>query len=146
MENVFKKTEYYLYSYKDIDTLNKLAEIQIRKLENDISVKPISYNEKSSPTNKFSSDVENEMLRRDEEIHNKIKQLKKDIENRLIEQELINTALSLLKDDEKKLVELRYFSKPTRSWTSIAQNLNQSSDNCIKIRRKVVAEISKFIV
>ena len=146
MENVFKKTDYYLYSYKDIDTLNKLAEIQIRKLQNDISVKPISYSEKSSPTNKFSSDVENEMLRRDEEIHNKITQLKKDVENRLIEKELINTALSLLKDDERKLVELRYFSKPTRSWTSIAQNLNQSSDNCIKIRRKVVAEISKFIV
>lgn len=145
-DNKFKKTEYHLYNYKYIDTLNKLADIKIKKLENDISIKPINYSEKSSKTNKFSSDVENEIIRRDEEIYKRIEQLKKEKENRLIEKELIDTTLKLLKDDQRKLVELRYFSKPTRSWTSISQDLNQTIDSCIKIRRRVIAEIANNII
>ncbi|AQS10582.1 hypothetical protein CLOBY_27270 [Clostridium saccharobutylicum] len=145
-ENNFKKTEYHLYSYKDIDKLNQLADIKIKQLLNDVSIKAISYDEKSSPTNAFNSSVENEVIKRDEHIKDKIEQLKKDKENRTIEKELINTTLDLLEDDERKLVELRYFSKPTRSWTSIAQDLNQSVDNCIKVRRKVIEKISTYIL
>ncbi|AGX43968.1 hypothetical protein [Clostridium saccharobutylicum] len=145
-KNNFKKTEYHLYSYKDIDKLNQLADIKIKQLLNDVSVKAISYEEKSSPTNAFNSSVENEVIKRDEHIKDKIEQLKKDKENRTIEKELINTTLDLLEDDERKLVELRYFSKPTRSWTSIAQDLNQSVDNCIKVRRKVIEKISTYIL
>jgi DNA-directed RNA polymerase specialized sigma subunit len=146
MEDRFKKTEYHLYSYKDIDKLNQLADIKIKQLLNDVSVKAISYEEKSSPTNAFSSCVENEVIKRDEHISSKVEQLKKDKESRTIEKELINTTLDLLEDDERKLVELRYFSKPTRSWTSISQDLNQSVDNCIKVRRKVIDKISTFIL
>lgn len=145
-ENNFKRTEYHLYNYKDIDKLNKIADIKIKQLTNDISIKAISYDEKSAPTNAFNSSVENEVVIREEHIQGKINQLKKEKDNRTIEKELINAALELLEDDERKLVELRYFSKPTRSWTSIAQDLNQSVDNCIKIRRRVIEEISTHIL
>jgi DNA-directed RNA polymerase specialized sigma subunit len=146
MEDRFKTTEYHLYKFKDIDKLNQLADIKIKQLLNDVSIKAISYEEKSSPTNAFNSSVENEVIKRDEHITDKIEHLKKDKESRVIEKELINTTLELLEDDERKLVELRYFSKPTRSWTSIAQDLNQSVDNCIKVRRKVIDKISTFIL
>lgn len=145
-ENNFKKTEYHLYSYKDIDKLNQLADIKVKQLLNDVSVAGISYGDKSSPTNKFNSSVENEVIKRDEHMREKIEQLKKDKESRTIEKELINVTLDLLEDEEKKLVKLRYFSKPTRSWTSIAQDLNQSVDNCIKVRRKVIDRISTYIL
>jgi len=145
-ENNFKKTEYHLYSYKDIDKLNQLADIKVKQLLNDVSIKAISYEEKSSPTNSFHSNVEDEVIKRDEHMREKIEQLKKDKESRTIEKELINVTLDLLEDEEKKLVELRYFSKPTRSWTSIAQDLNQSVDNCIKVRRKVIDRISTYIL
>ncbi|MBY6932295.1 hypothetical protein [Clostridium botulinum] len=146
MEDRFKKTEYHLYKYKDIDKLNQLVDIKIKQLLNDVSIKAISYEEKSSPTNAFHSSVESEVIKRDEHIRDKIEQLKKDKERRIIEKELITTTLDLLEDDERKLVELRYFSKPTRSWTSIAQDLNQSVDNCIKVRKKVIGKLSDYIL
>ncbi|MBW6408989.1 xanthine dehydrogenase [Clostridium weizhouense] len=146
MEDRFKKTEYHLYKFKDIDKLNQLADIKIKQLLNDVSIRAVTYEEKTGPTNAFNSSVENEIIRRDEHIKDKIEQLKKDKESRLIEKELITTTLDLLENDERKLVELRYFSKPTRSWTSIAQDLNQSVDNCIKVRRKVIDRIADYIL
>ncbi|MBO0555301.1 MAG: xanthine dehydrogenase [Clostridium botulinum] len=144
-ENKFKKTEYHLYNYKDIDILNQLADIKIKKLKNDISLKAIEYGEKTGKTNKFNSEVENEVIRREEYIQKELELLQQEKENRINEKELINKVMELLEYDEKKLVELRYFSKPTKSWTSIAQELNQSVDNCIKVRRKIISKISELL-
>ncbi len=147
MEDRFKKTEYHLYQYKDIDKLNQVADLRIKKLLNDVSLGGGDmFGEKSSKTNKFNSNVENEVIKRDETIRFEIDNLKRDKENRILEKQIINTSLDLLEAEEKKLVELRYFSKPTRSWTSIAQDLNQSVDNCIKVRKKVIGKLSDYIL
>ena len=147
MEDKFKKTEYHLYQYKDIDKLNQMADIKIKKLLNDVSVGGGDmFAEKSSPTNKFSSSVEDEVIKRSETIQVEIDKLKREKEERNLEKELISTSLTLLEDEERHLVELRYFSKPTRSWTSIAAELNQSVDNCIKVRRKVIERLSDYIL
>ena len=147
MEDRFKKTEYYLYKYKDIDKLNQLADIKIKKLLNDVSIGGGDmFGEKSSPTNKFSSSVEDEVIKRSETIQVEIDKLKREKEERNLEKELISTSLTLLAEEERHLVELRYFSKPTREWASIADELNQSTDNCIKIRRKVIEKLADYIL
>ena len=147
MEDRFKKTEYYLYKYKDIDKLNQLADIKIKKLLNDVSIGGGDmFGEKSSPTNKFSSSVEDEVIKRSETIQVEIDKLKREKEERILEKELISTSLTLLAEEERHLVELRYFSKPTREWASIADELNQSTDNCIKIRRKVIEKLADYIL
>ena len=147
MEDKFKKTEYYLYKYKDIDKLNQINDIRIKKLRNEISLGGGDmFGEKSSPTNKFNSAVENDVIYREKNIQPEIDKLMREKENRIIEKELIDNALDLLEEEEKKLVELRYFSKPTRSWDSIALELNQSKDNCIKIRRKVIERLADYIL
>ena len=147
MEDRFKKTEYYLYKYKDIDKLNQLADIKIKKLLNDVSIGGGDmFAEKSSPTNKFSSSVEDEVIKRSETIQVEIDKLKREKEERNLEKELISTSLTLLAEEERHLVELRYFSKPTREWASIADELNQSTDNCIKIRRKVIEKLADYIL
>ncbi len=145
MEDKFKLTEKHLYNYKDIEKLNKLTDIKIKQLLNDVSIKAINYDEKSAPTNAFHSSVEDEVIKRDEHIRNKIDQLRKEKENRIIEKELIDNALELLEAEEKKLVELRYFSKDKLSWTSIALKLNVSQDTCIRMRRKIIYELSNWI-
>ncbi|WP_294379707.1 xanthine dehydrogenase [uncultured Clostridium sp.] len=145
MEDKFKLTEKHLYGYKDIDKLNKLTDIKIKQLLNDVSVKAISYDEKSAQTNAFHSSVEDEVIKRDEHIRSKIDQLRKEKENRIIEKELIDNALELLESEERKLVELRYFSKDKLSWTSIAFKLNISQDTCIRMRRKIIYELSNWI-
>ena len=147
MEDKFKKTEYHLYQYKDIDKLNQINDIRIKKLRNEISLGGGDmFGEKSSPANKFNSAVENDVIYREKNIQPEIDKLMREKENRIIEKELIDNALDLLEEEEKKLVELRYFSKPTRSWDSIALELNQSKDNCIKIRRKVIERLADYIL
>ena len=147
MEDKFKKREYHLYQYKDIDKLNQINDIRIKKLRNEISLGGGDmFGEKSSPTNKFNSAVENDVIYREKNIQPEIDKLMREKENRIIEKELIDNALDLLEEEEKKLVELRYFSKPTRSWDSIALELNQSKDNCIKIRRKVIERLADYIL
>ena len=145
MEDKIKLTEKHLYNYKDIDKLNKLTDIKIKQLLNDVSIKSVSYDEKPAQTNAFHSSVEDEVIKRDEYIRNKIDQLRKEKENRIIEKELIDNALELLDVEERKLVDLRYFSKDKLSWTSIALKLNVSQDTCIRIRRKVIYELSNWI-
>ena len=145
MDNSFKETEYQLYNYKDIDTLNKIADIKINMLKDDVSLKGISYEEKSAPTNSFHSDVECEVIRREEHNSEKIDRLRREKENRIKMKELIEQSLNVLDPTDKKLVELRYFSKPKKSWQSVAIDLNMSIENCIKLRKNIISLLSKFI-
>lgn len=145
MDNSFKETEYQLYNFKDLDTFINIADIKIKILEDDISSKSISYEEKSTPTNAFHSDVETEVIRR--ELHNsqKIEKLKLEKQSRLRTKELIETSLNVLDPTEKRLVEHRYFSKPKKSWKSISLEMNMSEESCLKLRRVVISKLSKLI-
>ena len=147
MEDKFKKTEACLYRYKDIDKLNKLTDIKIKKILNDVSLGGGDmFGEKSSPTNKFNSSVENDVIAREQkEIDKIVNQLRKDKENRIIEKELIEHSLELLTNEERKLIELRYFSSDRLSWDAIAMKLNVSVDTCIRMRRKIILELSSWI-
>ncbi len=107
MEDKFKKTEYHLYNFKDIDKLNQLADIKIKKLLNDVSLGGGDmFGEKSSPTNKFNSAVENEVIAREKNIQPEIDKLKKEKESRIIEKELISASLDLLYWKKKKNILL----------------------------------------
>lgn len=145
MDNSFKEIEYYLYNYKNIDSLNAMAEARIKMLEDDISLRSIGYEEKSGPTNRFNSDVENEVIRRDEENYEKIQKLKHDIKNRNNMRTIIEGYINSLDPEDKKLIELRYFSKPKKSWQNVATLLNITLDGCIKIRKNLISNMLKII-
>ena len=146
MDNSFKETEYKLYNYKDIVASNKVIDIKIKILENDISCKGITYDEKSAPTNAFHSDTESEVLRREKaNIYDKINRLKEERERNIRTKELIDAALEVLEPAEKKLVQLRYFSKPKNSWNSVAMEMNLSVERCVIIRRGIISKLSKLI-
>ena len=146
MDNSFKETEYKLYNYKDIVASNKVIDIKIKILENDISCKGITYDEKSAPTNAFHSDTESEVLRREKaNVYDKINRLKEEKERNIITKELIDAALEVLEPSERKLVQLRYFSKPKNSWNSIAMDMNLSVERCVIIRRGIISKLSKLI-
>ena len=98
-----------------------------------------------SQTNAFHSSVEDEVIRREEHIKNKIDYLKADIVKRNLEKELIEAAIDILKDDERRLIELRYFSNPTNQWNAIALSLNVTYDACMKNRYKIINKISDHI-
>ncbi len=143
--NIFGTTERLLYNYKDIDIKLKCIDLDIETLQNDISLKAISYDEKSAPTNAFSSSVENEVLRREEQNTEQIERLKNEKLFVLNKKKKLDLALSTLTEDERKLIELRYFTKPTYSWVMIGRALNMDKDNCCKKRNKIIGKIAQFI-
>lgn len=147
MEDKFKKTEYHLYNYKDIDKLNRLDEIKIKQLENDITLSAVQYDKDSiSKTNAFHSSVEDEAIKReDHNIKRRIEYLRADIVKRNLEKELIETAIDILPVDDRKLIELRYFSNPTNQWNAIANKLNIAYDTCMKNRTKIINKLSDYI-
>ena len=147
LEDKFKKTEYHLYNYKDIDKLNRLDEIKIKQLENDITLSAVQYDKDSiSKTNAFYSSVEDEAIKREEHnIKQRIEYLKADIVKRNLEKELIETAVDILQEDDRKLIELRYFSNPTNQWNAIAAKLNIAYDTCMKNRIKIINKITIYI-
>lgn len=144
-DNMFKKTEYALYNYKDLDIKIKSIDIDIEMLENDITLKAISYEEKTGPTNAFSSSVENEVIRREEKIQEQINKLKRDkllYKSRKLK---IENALELLTKEERKLVELRYFSRPKKSWVEISRVMNIAHTHCCTMRVKIINNLNEYI-
>lgn len=144
-DNKFKKTEYTLYNYKSLDVKIKNIDIDISNLENDITVQAISYDEKSSPTNAFNSSVENEVIRREEKVSEKIQLLKSKRKYNTDLKTKIDGALEQLTSDEFKLVELRYFSKDKKTWVEVGMKLRFDKDYCTKLRNKIIDKLSELI-
>ena len=142
LDNIkFKMAEAVLYDYKYIQDKLDIIELKINKIKNDISVSAVNFDERTQSTNAFHSSVENEVIRHDL----KLKKLEKNKDDLLFNQELVDKTLKLLDETETKLVELRYFSKPKKSWTSIASELCMTYDNCMKIRKKVITNIEYYL-
>lgn len=137
MTDDFKLTENILYEYKNFECLDKIAIAKIKRLNSDIELYAINYDEKTEPVRNI--------LAHEENIKRTIRKIESEIDQRNNQKEKINDILALLDDDERKLITLRYFSKPVQSWASIAQNLNQTSDNCIKKRRKIIKRITELL-
>lgn len=144
-DNLFKKTEYALYNYKDLDIKIKSIEIDIEMLQNDITLKAINYDEKSGPTNAFSSSVENEVIRRDEVVKEQIQKLQRDKLLYICRKNKIKNALLCLTAEELKLVEMRYFTKPKQGWVRIGLELSLDKDYCCTLKNKIVKKLSGYI-
>lgn len=105
------EVEKKLINYRDIESLNKVDEIKIKKLKD-----------------KATSGGAIEML-----------QAK--IDNRLLEKETIDIAIGMLGNMEAKIIELRYFNKPIKSWVEISLEVNLSVAQCVRVRRKALQRL-----
>jgi len=132
----YKGVESNLYNYKAIKAEIKNIDLELQELENEgTGCKAINYEEKSAPTNKFNSVVENETLRPD--------QLKKRIHKLKVQLEKIDNALETLSDDEMKLVELRYFRK--LQFKVIAQIIDRNEMYCVCLKSKIIKKLIPLI-
>ena len=144
-DKTFKETEYYLYNHKNLEALNNITDTKIEALKNDVSLRALTYSEKTGATNKFNSDVENETLRREEINEPQIEALKKEKIKRNFIAQIVDNFLNTLDSDQKKIIELRYFSKPKQSWTQISLETNRSVAQCIRERSMMVEQLAKMI-
>lgn len=125
----FRRVEAMLYNYK-----NTLAEIKILKrdleiLENDYrGTGAISYEEKTGKTNAFSSEVENEVIKRAE----KIQRLKNKIRLKEIEIEKIDAVLEALNENDEFLIKEYYMNNKQLKFISSEIGLAESYASAYK--------------
>ena len=144
LKDEFKQTEKMLYDYKYIDSKINILQFKLEKLRDDITVSGLDYSkDKISSTNSFNSVVENETIARDS---GEIKIIDQEIKNLQYQKKLIDMSLPLLEEEEQQLVKLRYFSKDKRTWVNIAAEMNMTSDNCIKIRRRIIDKLQSYLI
>lgn len=147
MEDKFKKMEKALYGYRQLNTAITNLDIEIERVKNDITLQAISYEDKGSPTNAFSSSVENEVIRREKFVDPEIYRLQRIKADKEALKAKIYNALKDLDELEYKLVELRYLdkSKGKRSWISIGMELNFTAKYCQEIRNKIINNLAEIV-
>ena len=144
LKDEFKQTEKMLYDYKYIDSKINILQFKLEKLRDDITVSGLDYSkDKISSNNSFNSVVENETIARDS---GEIKIIDQEIKNLQYQKKLIDMSLPLLEEEEQQLVKLRYFSKDKKTWVNIAAEMNMTSDNCIKIRRRIIDKLQSYLI
>lgn len=142
-KTLFKKTEAILYDYNNLALKIDLLKAEIKDIEETYQgCGAIGYEERTQATNKFNSSVENEIL----EKENRLTVLRYDLRNKVILKRRIDGAIQNLKDEERKLIELRYINKRSLSWNQIAFVLKYSQEYCRKdLRNKAIIKISDVI-
>lgn len=139
-QNLYKKTDGVLFNYKTIKAEIDNLELDIDELKEQVNgVSGISYEEKTGPTNKFSSSVENEILKKEKEINKLLRE--RSSKKRLISK--IDNAMETLNEDEKRIIELRCFER--KSWTKVGMITKIEPDYCGRIKRKVINKLSELI-
>ncbi|WP_317411745.1 DUF722 domain-containing protein [Clostridium baratii] len=143
-KNLFRKTEAILYDYNNLALKIDLLKAEIKDMEETYQgCGSIAYEERTQATNKFNSSVENEIIQREKEL----RALKLDLNGKIKLKRRIDAAIQgLKKDEERKLVELRYINKRPLSWNQIAYVLKYSQEYCRKdLRKKAINKIGDTI-
>lgn len=142
MDKVLKETENLLYGYKDFETKLKIIDLEIEKVKSNYNgVSAVRIEEASSKTNKVNSGVENEILKKEEAIL-KLQEMKKEIE---YTRKKVDISFSNLTEEEQMLVNLRYFSRPKKTWIEIGNTMGIDKDYCCKLRKNIVYRIGNLV-
>ena len=131
----YENVESMLYGYKKTLVEIKNIDLDIEEVMNNyIGCTAITYKEKSAPTNKFNSVVENEVLSREKNIKylNDLKRSKE------IQIERIDNMLSVLTEEEYRIIELRYFKK--LQFKEVGNILCKSDIYLMSLRKKIIEE------
>ncbi|GAA0735406.1 sigma factor-like helix-turn-helix DNA-binding protein [Clostridium oceanicum] len=138
--NLYKKTEYMLYNYKDLIAKEMNLTLDIRDLKlNYEGIRAAQYKEHTGNTNKFNSNVENEIISKEK----KIEYLESVKEHIQIKIKKIESAIAALEDRQKKIIELRYFNK--LSWNKISELINLTEVSCRVIRNKSIKKLQLLL-
>lgn len=139
---LYKKIEAILYNYNLNKAQIKNLNLEIEYMKNNYGeLNSVSYEKRiKSTTNKFSSIVENEFIKKEDEI----KKLENKKRVKEIEIEKVNIALSVIDDREKSIIEMRYFEKYSN--IQIAAKLYLTEQHTTKIKSGAINKIAKLLL
>ncbi|EES51083.1 RNA polymerase subunit sigma [Clostridium botulinum] len=138
--SLYKKTEAMLYNYNKTKSEVKNIDLDLKLLKSEIDgVGAIVYEEKTAPTNKFNSSVENEVIAREHRIK-KLEQIKLIKE---VEIEKIDNTLSNLTEREYSIISRRYFNKEKNRY--IAAKLDLTEEYICELKAGIINNIIKTL-
>lgn len=141
-----KEIERMLNKYKTIDLKFQNIEDRMNVLMEDIKIVWVSYEQKGSPTNSFSSNVENEVIRRAEQNSKELAKLTKAKSELLLFKNIVYRALSTLTQNELDIITMRYLHKEKKSWVEIGMTLGFEKDYCCKKRKSILTKLEPMLV
>lgn len=124
------EVESFLYNYKSIKLAIENLKMELASME-EPSLSAIQYKEGSGKTNKFNSDVENKVLRK-ELLESRIKHMESKTEQ-------IDKALSILPDIEKEIIQYRYIEG--KNYYEFTYKIYKSERQCRRIKNKALNKI-----
>ncbi len=143
-KDLYKVVEARLHNYKNLDTQIKNAELDIEIYKEDyLGCKAISYTEDTvTPTNKFHSSVEDEVIKRDEWFVF----LESELRKKKLEKRKIENALSCLNSTEEQFFKLYFMSKIKPTMRSVANSLHYQERNSVyDIKEKIVYKMMDML-
>lgn len=141
-ENLYRKIEGMLYSYPKIKAEIENIKLDMEELnDNVIGISGASDNKikPSTSTYAFSSNVENEVVNKDERMESLNRLLRS--KERFIEK--IDNSLEILSDDEQILVSLKYFKR--QKLERVAEVLQRSVVTIVRKRKTIIVELMSIL-
>ncbi|EJO5349053.1 hypothetical protein NRP93_003205 [Clostridium botulinum] len=140
-KNDIVELEKLLYKYKEMIAEIKNIDIEIEYIrQHPEGISAMNYEEKSSPTNKFNSSVENEII----EIDEKIERLKEQKAEQVYWTSKIDNALEVLDQRNEEIIKMKYFEKINN--TKIAARLNLTEEWICKLKNDSLKQLFKLIL
>ncbi len=140
-KELFRKTEGALYNYKTLIAEVENLKIAIAEEEKEYKgCSAMTYEEKTAPTNKFNSTVENEVMTKEKQLN----RLNEELKIKQLSIQRIENALEPLVDREKEIVELKYFKK-LKTWEMVGERVNLSGDYCRNLGKDIIERVSKIL-
>lgn len=139
--NQFKETEQVLCDYKTDKSYLEMWKVNLEIVKNDVEgVRSVDYSApRLSPTHKFNSNVENEVMHKS----NAYDLCKKNIDEYMVKVFKIENALNILTVRERTIIERRYFDRAKN--VDIAAELNLTEEYVCELKRGIVENLSKVI-
>lgn len=142
LDEIKDKTESMLYEYRDIDIELREIELQMEEIQVYKGCGAMNYEEKTGQTFKINNPVEIELLDKE----SKLKKLEYEKKRLNILKNRVGNVLSMLENESRKIIELRYLTRPRLSWKRISLDLNMSKSTCAdKCLNKIIPEIAAML-
>ncbi len=138
----FRITEGKLYSYNRTKAEIEYLNLEIEEIQNEYKgLGSINYEERTGKTYNITSSVEKEIINKEKDIYKKNKEKNK----KSIAIKKIDNALTILTEEELKLVEMRYFNNKTLTWETIGRFIGVTVSRCKQMRIEIIDKIKDLV-
>lgn len=136
MNNTLKR----IRKYRELKADIKELEIQLEEIKDEvIGITATPSGEKTGSTNKFTSTVENQVI----QLEKKTNTIKLEINKKHREIERIENAISILKDEEKEIIETVHIQH--RKYYVVEEKLRISYQRVKQIELDAIKKMQKYI-